>query len=57
MEHIDKLLEDKNYRPEHFEDKMNVRLIKLAKCFIRYKGRTYRRAVQSQHRLYVEKRY
>ena len=57
MEHIDKLLEDKNYRPEPFDDKMNVRLIKLAKRFVCYKGRIYRRAVQSQHRLYVEKRY
>ena len=57
MEHIDKVLEDKSYRPDHFNDKMNVRLVKLAKRFIRYKGKTYRRAVQSQHRLYVEKRY
>jgi len=24
MEHIDKVLEDKNYRPAHFNDKMNV---------------------------------
>jgi len=31
--------------------------VKLAKRFVRYKGKTYRRAVQSQHRLYVEKRY
>ena len=57
MEHIDKVLKDKSYRPDHFNDKMNVRLVKLAKRFIRYKGKTYRRAVQSQHRLYVEKRY
>jgi hypothetical protein len=42
MEHIDKVLEDKSYRPDHFSDKMNVRLIKLAKRFIRYKGKTYR---------------
>ena len=57
MEHIDKVLKDKNYRPAHFNDKMNVRLVKLAKRFIRYRGKTYCQAVQSQHRLYVEKRY
>jgi hypothetical protein len=57
MEHIDKVLEDRNYRPDHFNDKLNDRLVKLAKRFVRYKGKTYRRAVQSQHRLYVEKRY
>ena len=26
MEHIDKVLEDKSYRPDHFNDKMNVRI-------------------------------
>jgi len=57
MEHIDKVLEDKNYRPAHFNDKMNVRLVKLAKHFVCYKGKTYHQAVQSQHRLYIEKRY
>ena len=57
MEHIEKVHQDKSYRPEHFSDKMYARLIKLARRFIRYEGRMYRRAVQNQHRLYMEKRY
>ena len=53
--HIDKFLQDKQYKPKGFSEKRYSRLLDLSKRFVRYEGRLYRRGRDSQHRLYVRK--
>ena len=55
MVHIELLLKDKNYRPKNMEDKMYQRILKLKNRFLYYKGKSYRRGLEGQHRLYVAK--
>ena len=55
MPHIKMWLEDKNYRPPNFNEKRMQRFLRLGNRFLMYEGRIYRRGVESQHRLYVEK--
>jgi hypothetical protein len=55
MQYIEKSLRDKNYKPMGLSDKHLKRLPSLTKRFLLYKGRVYRRGVESQHRLYVPK--
>jgi hypothetical protein len=55
MPHIEKLLEDKAYKPKSFNAKQLGRLYRLVNRFLLYKRRVYRRGKDSQHRLYVTK--
>ena len=55
MVHIERLLKDKKYRPKDFTDKRFERLLRLVNRFLIFKGRIYRRGIEGQHRLYVQK--
>ena len=55
MIHIERFLKDKKYRPKDFMDKQFERLLRLVNRFLIFKGRIYRRGIEGQHRLYVQK--
>jgi hypothetical protein len=55
MPHIECWLRGKQYKPRNFTEKQTQRLLRLGNHFLIYKGRVYRRGVDSQHRLYVPK--
>jgi len=54
--HIIKWFEDRDYIPKDFDDRRLKKIQRLKSRCLMYKGRLYRRGVESQHRLFVEKR-
>ena len=57
MPHVAKWLRDKQYKPKNCTEKQHKKLWRLGNRFLIYEGRIYRRGVESQHRLYVEKKH
>jgi Integrase zinc binding domain len=57
MVHIEKWLIDKKYKPVDFTDKQYERMQRLGNRFLIFEGRIYRRGVEGQHRLYVQKKH
>ena len=57
MPHIKKWFEDRSYCPRNFDEKQVKHFRSLVNRFIRVNGRIYRRARESKHRLFVEKKH
>jgi hypothetical protein len=55
MPHINKWLKNRNYKPKGFDERRLKKMQRLGSRCLFYKDRLYRRGVESQHRLFVEK--
>jgi hypothetical protein len=54
--HIKRMLVDAKHKPANLSKKLVTRLGRLVKRFVWYKGKVYRRGINSKHRLYVSEK-
>ena len=57
MRHIERLLQDKHYRPKELNEQEYQRVLRQKNRFLIYEQRIYRRETEEQHRLYIKKEW